>query len=87
MFLIDYFSELDTYASIPFDTIEQSLKSLSSSTINKIVINKFTPYLSSYSSKDVFNVLTSAMNEQMINMYYTIMSYYNIKRGEGRYFC
>ena len=78
MFLIDYFSELDTYASIPFDTIEQSLKSLSSSTINKIVINKFTPYLSSYSSKDVFNVLTSAMNEQMINMYYTIMSYYNI---------
>lgn len=77
-FLIDYFSELDNYESIPVETVEQSLKSVSSTTINRIVINSFTPYLSSYSSNNVFNILTSDINEQMINMYLTIMSYYNI---------
>ena len=77
-FLAEYCSELDAFGNLSNEEIEKELDELPPALINRIIINKFTPYLASYTKKSVFSILSNEMSEAMMNLYFNIMTYYNI---------
>ena len=77
-FLAEFCSELDTFANFSIEDIERELDELPPALINRIIINKFTPFLASYTKKNLYSILSNEMSEAMMNLYFNIMTYYNI---------
>ena len=77
-FLAEFCSELDTFANFSIEDIEGELDELPPALINRIIINKFTPFLASYTKKNLYSILSNEMSEAMMNLYFNIMTYYNI---------
>ncbi len=78
IYLVYYFSHFNEYSQIEVDIVLKDIMSLHPSIIKTIEIKRFTPYFSSYNRDSVTNILNGSLNGDMINLYFIIMSYYNI---------
>ena len=78
IYLVYYFSHFEEYSQMDVNNVIKDLMNISPNIIKNISFKRFTPYFSSYNKESIINILNYFWNGDIINLYFNIMTLYNI---------